>query len=48
MRNTNFNALTVMNERYRVAFDIALLLILLSIGFSLEFAEPYEKFSTRI
>ncbi len=44
MRNTNFNALTVMNERYRVAFDIALLLILLSIGFSLEFAEPYEKF----
>ena len=44
MRNTNFNALTVMNERYQVAFDIALLLILLSIGFSLEFAEPYEKF----
>jgi len=44
MRNTSFNALTVMNERYRVAFDIALLLILLSIGFSLEFAEPYEKF----
>ena len=33
--------------RYRIAFDVALLLVLLSIGFALEFSEPYEKFSQR-
>jgi diacylglycerol diphosphate phosphatase/phosphatidate phosphatase len=42
--NNNGNVLSAMNERYRVAFDVGLLLVLLSIGFALEFAEPYEKF----
>ncbi len=43
MRNNN-KISDILNVRYRIAFDAALLLVLLSIGFALEFSEPYEKF----
>ena len=46
MRNNN-NISDILNVRYRIAFDVALLLVLLSIGFALEFSEPYEKFTQR-